>query len=840
MTMDPAEKKSMIELMTLLEDLYFFSHNALANPDYLEPDWSDKRLLAKKEKKEKALKWEKEREDRKNAGFPDEIEVCGEEWLDALKEEMGPPEHTEIETKINILERNAISEFENLKSRAAYSCVKTVNKMKFIHSTHQLLNKKRKLYMPTPVPSSLERRVLQLFEHPETLFSVNPHMRNLLTNSKIKFKLNSLKKLSIYDYAPMLTTGKTLSSSFFETTLEQIIKNPYLQKICPKLTIEQLHTEVIYDLAHNWLTQLLVFTYYTISNNGKNPLKDQLEFSTQVTPVNFLDTTFEYSEQENQHLSSLTQTIQEDIKIYQQLIDFLPTSNKQDDYLLSEFKNLKNIHEKIIERLMFIGFTKYNSLQLAKVLIEPEIIKRAVQARKKEIVENVLTNQSSAAYNHNNIWEKIFSNTKTKNTVRRSRILPEDKKPLEYIIDTVNILCKEEKNISQPNDLLDTAVLLQRSKEDIILHKNEEYYYWIKARLQSDTFFVTTDSVSTQLYYDSSIEEQDLIKQLLIRFNYRELEINNLLNPIQEYAEELLTHPLIVADLDGLKRVTFYRKGSNGTIFKGKLAGEDVCIKIYDPSMHGFDGAVLKQQREALLSELGGELAAIPQLKIAGILSLDKFTSRTQLPFVITKYVGNRSLSEEQVLDDKDVPIFLDQTSRALHSLHKLGYVHKDLHAGNIRVSDPDQYHTKKRYHMLDAEGASKIGTPDNNYALTKTTGCRHTVAPELLERKLDGTVGIKPYIVEASLDVYGLGVAAYYAATGYYPHSETYHELSREQIQEKIYNNAPITKINVVREKKGLTPIAPQLEQLIHQMMGPLEQRPTMKTVQEQVKGMQ
>ncbi len=343
-----------------------------------------------------------------------------------------------------------------------------------------------------------------------------------------------------------------------------------------------------------------------------------------------------------------------------------------------------------------------------------------------------------------------------------------------------------------------------------------------------------TDEESRRLFFksDNQLQIVQILQTLNYNFRRQQSTLTNMLTESDALFKE--------DHLSRLSPVEFYREGGSGIILKGTNLRKPVCVKIYTSEKYGAEQKLMVARREALISEVMGDYNAIPIMLDSGEVTINTFSESYTLPYIITQYVGDRSLSEQRELDGDDMRIFLDQTSSALQALHKQGFAHRDLHGENIRVSDPNQNHDKKHYHILDVEGARKIGSPDDNYTLTTTTGGRHTVAPELLERKLNGKIGIKPYMVTQSLDVYGLGVVAYYAATGYYPYSETYDGAPRDDIQEKIYNNVPVTRINLMREQKGLTPIAPQLEQLIHQMMGPLEQRPTMKTVQEQVKGMQ
>ena len=101
-------------------------------------------------------------------------------------------------------------------------------------------------------------------------------------------------------------------------------------------------------------------------------------------------------------------------------------------------------------------------------------------------------------------------------------------------------------------------------------------------------------------------------------------------------------------------------------------------------------------------------------------------------------------------LDTKEWRFFVDQSLDALEALHLAGWVHGDLNADNLFLTDAGWKLLELPFHRFNPpKGRSPL------------FGSIHTLAPE----QIDGAKA------DVRSDLYSLGCLYYYAASGAYPH---------------------------------------------------------------------
>ena len=224
-------------------------------------------------------------------------------------------------------------------------------------------------------------------------------------------------------------------------------------------------------------------------------------------------------------------------------------------------------------------------------------------------------------------------------------------------------------------------------------------------------------------------------------------------------------------------------KGSFGEVYKGRVWGSDVAVKLLNTTAAG----------EEALKSLGAEVAILAQLRHPNVVLY--LGASTALPnvFVVTEWCERGSLSE--MLYDRSVPMSAAmrislalQTAQGMCYLHtpRRGIIHRDLKSHNLLVTRDftvkvaDFGLTIKSSNAVveatkeDDESGGKASSSDGPHAVgsgSKTgafygvQGTPQFMAPEVLEgQRYNGSV-----------DVYSFGIVLCELAARILPYSDIY-----------------------------------------------------------------
>jgi serine/threonine-protein kinase len=198
-------------------------------------------------------------------------------------------------------------------------------------------------------------------------------------------------------------------------------------------------------------------------------------------------------------------------------------------------------------------------------------------------------------------------------------------------------------------------------------------------------------------------------------------------------------------------------EGGGGKVFAARhLSGERVAIKVLRPEMVPLPHLVTRFDRE---------VQAIQQIAHPNIVQVIE-TGRTELgqPYYVMELLEGMNLRRTLQLSGRFSPAEVLQLfapiCSAVQAVHDAGFVHRDIKASNVHVTELDGERTIK---LLDFGIAKAVHGEAAGQGLTEPgvkLGSAHTMAPEQVRcERLD-----------ARADIYALGVLLFQLLTGEYP----------------------------------------------------------------------
>lgn len=214
--------------------------------------------------------------------------------------------------------------------------------------------------------------------------------------------------------------------------------------------------------------------------------------------------------------------------------------------------------------------------------------------------------------------------------------------------------------------------------------------------------------------------------------------------------------------------------GGGGAVYRGRMTASArfVAVKILHRSL-GDDRGERSAQRA------WRELHVLSQIRLPCLPTLLDFGEVEGRLYITTEFVDGRSLIE--YCESKDLSCserveLLAAVSDAVHALHELGVIHRDIKPTNILVNALDQpIIIDLGIAMLLADSAM-----DTLTAQGTPLGSPAFMSPEQARGERQN--------VSTRSDVYGLGATAYLVLTGQTPHdtSATIHEVVRRVAQDQ------------------------------------------------------
>ncbi len=138
--------------------------------------------------------------------------------------------------------------------------------------------------------------------------------------------------------------------------------------------------------------------------------------------------------------------------------------------------------------------------------------------------------------------------------------------------------------------------------------------------------------------------------------------------------------------------------------------------------------------------------------------------SREHIPFITMEFITGKNLSELSGLSVEQVVEILTQICQVLAYIHSRLYVHRDLKPGNLKLLDDGAIK------LLDYGLMSQIGVSTSG----KISGTYYYLPPEV----------IAGGIVDASTDLYSLGIIGYELLTGQRPFTGSREEILRGHLK--------------------------------------------------------
>jgi hypothetical protein len=200
--------------------------------------------------------------------------------------------------------------------------------------------------------------------------------------------------------------------------------------------------------------------------------------------------------------------------------------------------------------------------------------------------------------------------------------------------------------------------------------------------------------------------------------------------------------------------------GPLGTVFKGKhnALGMDICVK----ELKDIFGYFSFLQRGEVIKRLKKELCAQAQVKHPGIVPILDQNTDVARPYFVMELMKGSLREKLDAAGGKGIPVALGiryflQLSYALRAAHVTGLHHHNIKPenvlfdiwGNVKIAD---------------FGLSRVIEVDQTKGMPQVfvgTGGMGYMSPELISRGKD---------VNASSDVYGLGILLYEMMTGQIP----------------------------------------------------------------------
>jgi eukaryotic-like serine/threonine-protein kinase len=200
--------------------------------------------------------------------------------------------------------------------------------------------------------------------------------------------------------------------------------------------------------------------------------------------------------------------------------------------------------------------------------------------------------------------------------------------------------------------------------------------------------------------------------------------------------------------------------GPLGTVFKGKhnALGMDICVK----ELKDIFGYFSFLQRGEVIKRLKKELCAQAQVKHPGIVPILDQNTDVARPYFVMELMKGSLREKLDAGGGKGIPVALGiryflQLSYALRAAHQTGLHHHNIKPENVL------FDTWGNVKIADF-GLSRVIEVDQTKGMPQVfvgTGGMGYMSPELISRGKD---------VNASSDVYGLGILLYEMMTGQIP----------------------------------------------------------------------
>ncbi|MFT3842348.1 MAG: protein kinase [Myxococcaceae bacterium] len=283
--------------------------------------------------------------------------------------------------------------------------------------------------------------------------------------------------------------------------------------------------------------------------------------------------------------------------------------------------------------------------------------------------------------------------------------------------------------------------------------------------------------------------------------------------------------PLVGKQLGEYRVMERLAVGGMGVLYRGEhpVIGKAVAIKVLHPQM---------ARDPSFVQRLIGEARSVNSIRHPNIVDVFNFgqldDSRHYIVMELLDGLSLAALLRERVrLEPHEVLTVLEQSLSALEAAHAAGVIHRDLKPENIFV-DPrrDGWHVT----LLDFGAAKQMGSP----ALTDpdlVIGTPSYMSPEMIK-------GDEP--MTGKIDVYAMGVVAWYLLTGKQPFGGTNSvEVMRAHIEAPI-PSAQIARASMPSVTNSTSTVPIELERLVSQMMSKSQsQRPTAAEARREVKAL-
>ncbi|MBI2376868.1 MAG: serine/threonine protein kinase [Deltaproteobacteria bacterium] len=222
---------------------------------------------------------------------------------------------------------------------------------------------------------------------------------------------------------------------------------------------------------------------------------------------------------------------------------------------------------------------------------------------------------------------------------------------------------------------------------------------------------------------------------------------------------------LIGAELHGFVIESFLGEGTFAKVYRARhryLEGRVAALKVLRADLVTESRSLRRMAREA---------NALARIRTPEIVELYDFgETRSGQPFIAMELASGRTLLEvsrtEGALPLERALRIAERVCRGLTEAHRLGFVHRDLTAANVMLSDGDSVK------ILDFGLIGLLGSEAEESRLTRADevlGTPVSMAPEQLDR--GGRVG-------PAADLYALGVLLYRMISGEPPFRGSMNEL--------------------------------------------------------------
>jgi serine/threonine protein kinase len=283
--------------------------------------------------------------------------------------------------------------------------------------------------------------------------------------------------------------------------------------------------------------------------------------------------------------------------------------------------------------------------------------------------------------------------------------------------------------------------------------------------------------------------------------------------------------PLVGRQLGEYRVTERLAVGGMGVLYRGEhpVIGKAVAIKVLHPQM---------ARDPSFVQRLIGEARAVNAIRHPNIVDVFNFgqldDGRHYIVMELLDGLSLAALLRERIrLEPHEVLTVLEQSLSALEAAHGAGVIHRDLKPENIFV---DPRRDGWQVTLLDFGAAKQMGSP----ALTDpdlVIGTPSYMSPEMIK-------GDEP--MTGKIDVYAMGVVAWYLLTGKQPFGGTSSvEVMRAHIEAPV-PSAQIARATAPPVTNSTTNVPIELERLVSRMMSKSQaMRPSAAEARREVKAL-